>query len=100
MKRDEILDTAKTLINGDRAKDYGNAYDNHLRIAESWNWWLKEKMSSKITPDDVAMMMALLKMARLQHNRLHEDSYCDLAGYIAIAGEIALSHGFSEKMEE
>jgi hypothetical protein len=33
MKRDEILDTAKALINGDRAKDYGDADLNHQRIA-------------------------------------------------------------------
>jgi hypothetical protein len=37
MKRDKILDTAKTLINGDRAKDYGDAYLNHQRIADGWN---------------------------------------------------------------
>ena len=29
MKRDEVLDKAKELINGQRATDYGDAYDNH-----------------------------------------------------------------------
>jgi len=33
MKRDEILKQAETLINGDRAKDYGDAFDNFGRIA-------------------------------------------------------------------
>lgn len=37
MKRDEVLDKAKELINGQRAKDYGDAYHNHGRIAEGWN---------------------------------------------------------------
>ena len=33
MTKDEILDTAKALINGDRAKEYGDAYLTHARIA-------------------------------------------------------------------
>jgi hypothetical protein len=37
MTRDEILDTAKELINGQRAKDYGDAEENFQRIAEGWN---------------------------------------------------------------
>ena len=27
----------KSLINGDRAKDYGDAYVNHKRIADMWS---------------------------------------------------------------
>ena len=34
MKRDEVLDSAKELINGQRAKDYGDAYENFSRIAD------------------------------------------------------------------
>jgi hypothetical protein len=98
--RDETLDKAKALINGERARDYGDAFAMHGRVAESWNWWLKEKINAEITADDVAMMMVLLKMARLRHNRLHEDSYCDMIGYAALAGEIALRHGLSKKVEE
>ena len=37
MKRDEILKEAENLINGDRAKDYGDAEDNFERIATGWN---------------------------------------------------------------
>ena len=37
MKRDEILKEAENLINGDRAKDYGDAYINHKRIADIWS---------------------------------------------------------------
>ena len=33
MKRNDYLDTAKQLINGNRAKDYGDAKDNFDRIA-------------------------------------------------------------------
>ena len=40
-----------------------------------------------ITPHDVAMCMALVKVARLMHAH-KKDSYLDLAAYAAIAGEI------------
>lgn len=35
------------------------------------------------------MMMALLKIARIRNGRYSADSYVDLAGYAACAGEIA-----------
>ena len=42
MKRDEVLDTAKELINGSRARDYGDAFDNFKRISVGWNVIIKE----------------------------------------------------------
>ena len=38
---------------------------------------------------DVAVMMALLKIARISENPQHMDSWVDLAGYAACGGEIA-----------
>lgn len=86
MKRDEILHTASELINGDRAKDYGDAYLNHMRIADFWNSYLDHKI--KLTPTDVATMMMLLKIARLI-NEYKEDSFVDICGYAALAGEMS-----------
>ena len=37
MNREEILDTAGDLINGDRAKDYGDAHKNFQDIAKLWS---------------------------------------------------------------
>lgn len=34
--------------------------------------------------------MGLLKIARISENPQHMDSWCDLAGYAACGGEIAL----------
>ena len=45
MQRDEILDKAKELVNGDRAKDYGDAYLNHKRIADLWSVVLEKEIS-------------------------------------------------------
>ena len=86
MKRDEVLAKAGELINGDRKEDYGDAYLNHMRIAEFWNNYLETE--TKITPTDVAMMMLLVKVARLMHT-YKEDSFVDICGYAALAGEMS-----------
>ena len=100
MKRDEILDTAKALICGQRAQDYGDAYNNFSNIADAWTWWLGPRLKDALTPNDAAMMMALLKMARLMNSRLHVDSYHDLAGYIALAAEVENTRALQEKVEK
>ena len=41
-----------------------------------------------LTAADVAMMCALLKIARLQNMPDHEDSWIDLAGYAACGSEV------------
>jgi hypothetical protein len=90
MKRDEILDQAGNLIKGDRAQDYGDAYLNHMRIAEFWNNYLDHTV--KIAPTDVAVMMMLVKVARLM-NEYKNDSFVDICGYAALAGEMSVVDG-------
>ena len=89
MKRDEVLDKAKELINGQRAKDYGDAYHNHGRIAEGWNIIISGALKSHghVTPAHVALMMDWVKSARLVENIDHEDSWIDKAGYSALGAE-------------
>jgi hypothetical protein len=84
MRADDILDDAKDLIQ-DRGKDYGLAALNHLRISQYWSTYLERD----IQPHEVAICMALVKIARLQETSLHSDSYKDGAAYIALAGQIA-----------
>ena len=43
MNRNEVLREAQTILNGQRANDYGDAYDNHKRIAALWNTYLDEQ---------------------------------------------------------
>ena len=78
-----ILEEANKLIGGDRNDDYGDKLTNHQNIAALWSVFLRKN----ITPHDVAMCMALVKVARLMHAH-KKDSYLDLAAYAAIAGEI------------
>jgi len=84
MKANDILDEAKGLIL-DRGADYGTPAINHLRIARLWSSYL----DVQIEPNQVAICMALVKIARIQESPHHEDSYKDCAAYIAIAGQIA-----------
>jgi len=85
MTRNEILDTAKTLINNDRAATHGDAYKMHEVIAEMWSAILGVEISAT----QVALMMAALKLARASENPDHSDNWVDAAGYIALAGEMA-----------
>lgn len=85
MTRAEILDKAKECVCGQRELDYGTPEDNFRTIA---NLWTAYKLVN-FTPQDVAMMMALLKIARIKSGTGTDDSFVDLAGYAACGGEIA-----------
>jgi len=83
MKRDQILDKAKVLISGERAKDYGDAYLNHKRIAELWS----PILDKDITVEQVYACMIAVKLSRLIETPNHEDSWIDICGYAALGGE-------------
>mgnify|MGYP003624886964 FL=1 len=89
MKREEILKQAENLINGDRAKDYGDAFDNFERIAAGWNVIIKEALMTNgyLTEQHVALMMDWLKTARLLNDLSKADSWIDKCGYSALGGE-------------
>lgn len=84
MKREEVLAEAKKCVCGDRENDYGTPENSFAKIAALWTAYKEIKFS----PKDVAMMLALLKVARI-HSGDKADSFVDLAGYAACAGEIA-----------
>tara|TARA_R110000772_G_C13055576_1_gene414690 strand:- start:163 stop:462 length:300 start_codon:yes stop_codon:yes gene_type:complete len=88
MTRDEILDTAKELINGQRAKDYGDAEENFQRIADGWNIIITNanRTHGAVGPKHVALMLDWLKTARLLETIDHEDSWVDKAGYTGLGG--------------
>ena len=83
MKREQILDKAKVLISGERAKDYGDAYLNHKRIAELWS----PILDKDITVEQVYACMIAVKLSRLIETPNHEDSWIDICGYAALGGE-------------
>lgn len=84
MKRAEILHNAEICVCGKREQDYGSPENNFQMIANLWSAY----KSVNFTAADVAMMMALLKIARIGTGTGTEDSFVDLAGYAACGGEI------------
>ena len=84
-KHIKIIDEAKRLVSTRREATYGNKKANHKNIAKLWSAYLDKTISTK----DVALMMALLKIARTKLGKHNEDDYVDLVGYGAIAGELA-----------
>lgn len=95
MTRAEILDRAKVCVCGERERDYGKPEDNFATIGHLWTEYLRGAYPqglSVLCAKDVAMMMALLKVARIATGS-SPDSFVDLAGYAACAGEITAKLG-------
>lgn len=91
--REGILKDAIKCVCGEREQEYGSPENNFALIAELWTAY----SGMDFTPVDVAMMMALLKVARIRTGRGKMDSFVDLAGYAACAAEIT---GEQERVQE
>lgn len=98
----KTLQTALELTSGDRAKQHGDKRQNHQNIADLWNAQLGVlpktdehvrsgvgTLTRPLTAHDVAVMMCLLKIARLKSGSHNPDNYVDLAGYAGVAAECA-----------
>lgn len=85
MTRKETLEAAIKCVCGERQYQYGSPENNFHKIAGLWSVYL----GFPISASDVAMMMALLKIARIKTGTATEDSFVDLAGYAACGAEIA-----------
>jgi hypothetical protein len=83
--RSEILREAIILINGDRNNDYGDPVDDFSTTAELWQTYLSRTMEARgglnIKAHDIAVMMMLLKVARISWSPEKRDHWADIAGY-------------------
>lgn len=98
MDRKEILEAAMRCVCGDREQDYGTPKKNFELIGELWTTYIKAKCVTPeadvcINGEDIATMMCLFKIARIATGRGKTDSFIDLAGYAACAGELATGGG-------
>jgi len=84
-KRGNVLLEAHEVINGQRQDRYGNPEDSFRVIAKLWSTWI----GKELFPRDVAMLMALLKVAREKHGAGKTDNYVDGCGYLALAADMA-----------
>nr|DAE29756.1 MAG TPA: hypothetical protein [virus sp. ctyMK1] len=84
MDRKECLEEAGKAVLTDRENTYGAPEDNFKVIACLWGDYL----GIGISPENVAHMMILLKIARTASGKYNPDNYIDIAGYAACAAEI------------
>lgn len=82
-----ILKTAERIVNGERQNNYGPPERNLELIADLWSVYLKNRLTTeiKLDPDDVAMMMILLKIGREAGGDGSIDNLVDIAGYAYLA---------------
>lgn len=78
------MSKAAECVCGHREQDYGSQEDNFKAISGLWSAYTGMFISAK----DVAMMMALLKIARAKSPNATDDCFVDLAGYAACGCEI------------
>ena len=91
MNRNDLINSAKELINGDRAIIYGDVKISNERISGGWNIITQGAVKSHghLTPAHVTLMMDWVKTCRLLETIDHEDSWIDKIGYASLGGELA-----------
>ena len=94
-ERVRLLKRGIELTAGDRNETYGDPWSNLTDCAQLWEAYLGAKLGGdvKLVAEDVAHMMALVKMTRSFRGNYHDDNYLDAAVYMAIAGECRKQEG-------
>lgn len=89
MTRLSILDAAVAAVTK-RHEHYGAPKENFEAIARRWSAHLQNRFGAAVALDaaSVAIMMADVKIARLENDPKHADSWIDVAGYAACGGEV------------
>lgn len=97
---EKILKEAINITSGARAVTYGDKRTNHENIAALWNGWLRARLKPgcELSGRDVAVLMGLMKAARMMLGSGTSDSYVDAAAYFAIAGELASAEALANEV--
>jgi hypothetical protein len=85
LRAKDILTNAADTIT-ERGATHGHYDITMLRTAQLWSTFLERELD----PTDVAVCMALVKLARIMETRNVHDSWLDAVAYFAIAGELAV----------
>lgn len=96
---DDILNKARTVCE-DRGEHYGDPFTDFSKIAHLWDVVLD--CEHPITPEQVALCMILVKVARItqNHNFYHADSVLDVIGYANCLEKVANHHKSEESPGE
>jgi Domain of unknown function (DUF6378) len=83
--REEVLQTAESLVMGDRNRDYSSPQENFDQTAGLWSEYLRVPLKAH----DVAVLMILAKVSRLSTSPGKLDNWIDIAGYAACGAEVS-----------
>ena len=103
MNRKQILTNIESTICRERVDTHGAPENTFALIADYWSTYLSEEIGAPMVIDsaDVAVMMALFKVARFQVQPTHMDNVVDGAGYFVIAGELVANvQGSDESLND
>ena len=84
MEPKDLLKKAEKVMK-QRGEEYGDAKEMFGKISRYWSIYLNRV----VTIEDVAMLMALMKIARTTEDK-KTDSYIDCINYCAFAGSFAI----------
>lgn len=85
MTRKETLNEAEDCVLRSRQTTHGTPESSFGLIASFWSGYL----GVPVQDYDVAIMMGLLKIARMKHNAVYADNFVDGVGYLCCAAELA-----------
>lgn len=96
--RRAVLLEAEEAVCSDRNKDYGDPEDNFDDIARLWSAYMRsdgcgDYAFPPFTRADVAVLMMLVKVARMKTSPELKDHWVDIAGYAACGYPSALADG-------
>jgi Domain of unknown function (DUF6378) len=83
MTGEQMLHHVASII-AERGAVYGDATTSMATVAQRWSITL----GHPVAPAQVVLCLIDLKLTRLSHNPMHQDSVCDLAGYAAVLQEV------------
>ena len=84
MNGEAMLKDAANVV-AERRKVYGDPAASMAAVARRWSITL----GRTVTPAEVVLCLIDLKIARLGHDRKHQDSILDIAGYAAVLHELS-----------
>lgn len=89
LSRDDVLKAA-LAIEARQKNAYGKPERSFETISDLWSGYLSAVLGFgvKLNAADAAVMMALMKVARISSGVYQADSFIDAANYIALASEV------------
>lgn len=78
LQPESVCAEADRIVAGTRQRDYGHPFDDFSKIGRLWAPILG---LPEVTPEQVALCMAQVKVARLLNSPGHHDSMVDICGY-------------------